>query len=103
MSRLGRIGREASRCRSVNADLRWDKLPVNAMKLRMTLKPQCLDTALAANRQADASRDVSGAPAAGLAPVASMGPSGGVSRNRWRTLSARRSKPQTEWQPYEAR
>jgi isocitrate/isopropylmalate dehydrogenase len=53
-------------------DVRWDKMPVDAMTLGMTLKPRCLMTVVATNRQADVLSDLSGAPASslGVAPIA---------------------------------
>lgn len=74
------------------------------MKLCMTLKTQCLDTVVAANRQADAFSDLTSALATDLAvaPVAGIGPEWRQMAQQMRTLSTRRSELLTGWQSYEA-
>ena len=42
-------------------DVRWDKMLVDAMTVRMTLDPQSLDTIVATNLHADILSDLAGA------------------------------------------
>lgn len=58
------------------ADVSWDKMLVDAMTVRMTLKPQSLDTIVATNLQADILSDLAGALAGslGVAPTANIDP-----------------------------
>ncbi len=57
-------------------DVTWDKMLVDAMTVRMTLKPQSLDTIVATNLQADILSDLAGALAGsiGVAPTANIDP-----------------------------
>lgn len=57
-------------------DVNWDKMLVDAMTVRMTLKPQTLDTIVATNLQADILSDLAGALAGsiGVAPTANIDP-----------------------------
>jgi len=57
-------------------DVRWDKLLVDAMTVRMTLDPQSLDTIVATNLHADILSDLAGALAGslGVAPTANIDP-----------------------------
>jgi tartrate dehydrogenase/decarboxylase / D-malate dehydrogenase len=57
-------------------DVAWDKMLVDAMTVRMTLKPQTLDTIVATNLHADILSDLAGALAGsiGLAPTANIDP-----------------------------
>jgi tartrate dehydrogenase/decarboxylase/D-malate dehydrogenase len=54
----------------------WDKMLVDAMTLRMTLRPQSLDTIVATNLHADILSDLAGALAGsiGVAPTANIDP-----------------------------
>jgi tartrate dehydrogenase/decarboxylase/D-malate dehydrogenase len=54
----------------------WDKTLVDAMTVRMTLKPQSLDTIVATNLHADILSDLAGALAGslGVAPTANIDP-----------------------------
>src|SRR5206468_3513751 len=58
-------------------DVTWDKMLVDAMTVRMTLKPQSLDTIVATNLHADILSDLAGALAGslGVAPTANLDPS----------------------------
>src|ERR1700759_4473167 len=58
------------------SDVTWDKMLVDAMTVRMTLKPQSLDTIVATNLHADILSDLAGALAGslGVAPTAHMNP-----------------------------
>ncbi|MFN3460259.1 MAG: tartrate dehydrogenase [Oceanibaculum sp.] len=58
------------------ADVTWDKMLVDAMTVRMTLKPQSLDTIVATNLHADILSDLAGALAGslGVAPTANIDP-----------------------------
>jgi tartrate dehydrogenase/decarboxylase/D-malate dehydrogenase len=58
------------------ADVSWDKMLVDAMTVRMTLKPQSLDTIVATNLHADILSDLAGALAGslGVAPTANINP-----------------------------
>jgi tartrate dehydrogenase/decarboxylase / D-malate dehydrogenase len=47
-------------------DVTWDKMLVDAMTVRMTLKPQSLDTIVATNLHADILSDLAGALAGSL-------------------------------------
>jgi tartrate dehydrogenase/decarboxylase / D-malate dehydrogenase len=57
-------------------DVTWDKVLVDAMTVRMTLKPQSLDTIVATNLHADILSDLAGALAGslGVAPTANIDP-----------------------------
>lgn len=57
-------------------DVVWDKMLVDAMTVRMTLKPQSLDTIVATNLHADILSDLAGALAGslGVAPTANIDP-----------------------------
>src|SRR6201981_4209833 len=57
-------------------DVTWDKMLVDAMTVRMTLKPQTLDTIVATNLHADILSDLAGALAGSLggAPTANLKP-----------------------------
>jgi tartrate dehydrogenase/decarboxylase/D-malate dehydrogenase len=57
-------------------DVTWDKMLVDAMTVRMTLKPRSLDTVVATNLHADILSDLAGALAGslGVAPTANIDP-----------------------------
>lgn len=57
-------------------DVAWDKMLVDAMTVRMTLRPQSLDTIVATNLHADILSDLAGALAGsiGVAPTANIDP-----------------------------
>ena len=57
-------------------DVRWDKMLVDAMTVRMTLQPETLDTIVATNLHADILSDLAGALAGsiGVAPTANIDP-----------------------------
>ncbi|MBY4632697.1 tartrate dehydrogenase [Rhizobium croatiense] len=57
-------------------EVTWDKMLVDAMTVRMTLKPQSLDTIVATNLHADILSDLAGALAGslGVAPTANIDP-----------------------------
>jgi len=57
-------------------DVAWDKMLVDAMTVRMTLKPESLDTIVATNLHADILSDLAGALAGslGVAPTANIDP-----------------------------
>ncbi|BCH21651.1 tartrate dehydrogenase [Mesorhizobium sp. L-8-10] len=57
-------------------DVAWDKMLVDAMTVRMALKPQSLDTIVATNLHADILSDLAGALAGslGVAPTANIDP-----------------------------
>ncbi|MGZ5829925.1 MAG: tartrate dehydrogenase [Xanthobacteraceae bacterium] len=57
-------------------DVIWDKMLVDAMTVRMTLKPQSLDTIVATNLHADILSDLAAALAGsiGIAPTANLNP-----------------------------
>lgn len=59
-------------------DVKWDKMLVDAMTMRMTLRPQSLDTIVATNLHADILSDLAGALAGslGVAPTANIDPQG---------------------------
>lgn len=59
-------------------DVSWDKMLVDAMTVRMTLKPASLDTIVATNLHADILSDLAGALAGsiGVAPTANIDPEG---------------------------
>ncbi|HYA71963.1 MAG TPA: tartrate dehydrogenase [Roseiarcus sp.] len=67
------IGAEVSR---EFADVTWDKMLVDAMTMRMTLKPASLDTIVASNLHADILSDLAAALAGslGIAPTANLNP-----------------------------
>lgn len=58
------------------ADVTWDKGLVDAMTVRMTLKPETLDTIVATNLHADILSDLAGALSGslGMAPTANLDP-----------------------------
>ena len=58
------------------SDVTWDKMLVDAMTVRMTLKPQSLDTIVATNLHADILSDLAGALAGslGVAPTGNIDP-----------------------------
>ncbi|HEV7335976.1 MAG TPA: tartrate dehydrogenase [Bosea sp. (in: a-proteobacteria)] len=57
-------------------DVRWDKMLVDAMTMRMTLRPETLDTIVATNLHADILSDLAAALAGslGIAPTANLNP-----------------------------
>ncbi|MCP4739716.1 MAG: tartrate dehydrogenase, partial [Bosea sp.] len=57
-------------------DVSWDKMLVDAMTMRMTLKPDTLDTIVATNLHADILSDLAAALAGslGIAPTANLNP-----------------------------
>src|SRR4029077_5248748 len=57
-------------------EVTWDKMLVDAMTVRMTLKPRSLDTIVATNLHADILSDLAGALAGslGVAPTANIDP-----------------------------
>jgi len=57
-------------------DVSWDKMLVDAMTLRMTIKPASLDTIVASNLHADILSDLAAALAGslGIAPTANLNP-----------------------------
>jgi tartrate dehydrogenase/decarboxylase/D-malate dehydrogenase len=57
-------------------DVAWDKILVDAMTMRMTLRPQTLDTIVATNLHADILSDLAAALAGslGIAPTANLNP-----------------------------
>src|SRR5438477_477686 len=57
-------------------DVAWDKMLVDAMTMRMTLKPQTIDTIVATNLHADILSDLAAALAGslGIAPTANLNP-----------------------------
>jgi tartrate dehydrogenase/decarboxylase/D-malate dehydrogenase len=57
-------------------DVSWDKMLVDAMTMRMTLRPQTLDTIVATNLHADILSDLAAALAGslGIAPTANLNP-----------------------------
>ena len=57
-------------------DVTWDKMLVDAMTARMTLRPQTLDTIVATNLHADILSDLAAALAGslGIAPTANINP-----------------------------
>jgi tartrate dehydrogenase/decarboxylase/D-malate dehydrogenase len=57
-------------------DVTWDKMLVDAMTVRMVMKPQSLDTIVATNLHADVLSDLAGALAGsiGVAPTANIDP-----------------------------
>jgi tartrate dehydrogenase/decarboxylase / D-malate dehydrogenase len=59
-------------------DVTWDKMLVDAMTVRMTLKPESLDTIVATNLHADILSDLAAALAGsiGVAPTANLNPEG---------------------------
>ncbi|MGD0561684.1 MAG: tartrate dehydrogenase [Roseiarcus sp.] len=67
------IGAEVSR---EFADVAWDKMLVDAMTMRMTIKPASLDTIVASNLHADILSDLAAALAGslGIAPTANLNP-----------------------------
>ena len=62
-------------------DVTWDKMLVDAMTMRMALKPQTLDTIVATNLHADILSDLAAALAGslGIAPTANLNPERTVS------------------------
>ena len=57
-------------------DVAWDKMLVDAMTMRMVLRPETLDTIVATNLQADILSDLAAALAGslGVAPTANLNP-----------------------------
>jgi tartrate dehydrogenase/decarboxylase/D-malate dehydrogenase len=57
-------------------DVRWDRMLVDAMTVRMTLRPQSIDTVVASNLHADILSDLAAALAGslGIAPTANLNP-----------------------------
>jgi tartrate dehydrogenase/decarboxylase/D-malate dehydrogenase len=57
-------------------DVKWDKMLVDAMTMRMTMKPASLDTIVATNLHADILSDLAAALAGslGIAPTANLNP-----------------------------
>jgi len=57
-------------------DVTWDKMLVDAMTMRMTMRPQTLDTIVATNLHADILSDLAAALAGslGIAPTANLNP-----------------------------
>lgn len=57
-------------------DVTWDKMLVDAMTMRMTLRPRSIDTVVATNLHADILSDLAGALAGslGVAPTANIDP-----------------------------
>src|ERR1700748_3717791 len=57
-------------------DVTWDKMLVDAMTMRMTLRPETLDTVVATNLHADILSDLAAALAGslGIAPTANLNP-----------------------------
>ena len=57
-------------------DVTWDKMLVDAMTVRMTMKPQSIDTIVATNLHADILSDLAAALAGsmGIAPTANLNP-----------------------------
>ena len=57
-------------------DVRWDKMLVDAMTVRMTLKPQSIDTIVATNLHADILSDLAASLAGslGIAATANLNP-----------------------------
>jgi len=57
-------------------DVAWDKMLVDAMTVRMTMKPRSLDTIVATNLHADILSDLAAALAGsiGIAPTANLNP-----------------------------
>ena len=58
------------------SDVNWDKMLVDAMTVRMTLKPESIDTVVATNLHADILSDLAAALAGslGIAPTANLNP-----------------------------
>jgi tartrate dehydrogenase/decarboxylase/D-malate dehydrogenase len=58
------------------ADVTWDKMLVDAMTMRMVMRPQTLDTIVATNLHADILSDLAAALAGslGIAPTANLNP-----------------------------
>jgi tartrate dehydrogenase/decarboxylase / D-malate dehydrogenase len=57
-------------------DVTWDKMLVDAMTMRMTMKPETIDTVVATNLHADVLSDLAAALAGslGIAPTANLNP-----------------------------
>ena len=66
----------ASEIASEFKDVTWDKMLVDAMTMRLTLRPQTLDTIVATNLHADILSDLAAALAGslGVAPTANLNP-----------------------------
>lgn len=66
----------ANRVAAEYPDVTWDKMLVDAMTVRMTLKPETLDTIVATNLHADILSDLAAALAGslGIAPTANLNP-----------------------------
>ena len=74
--RHGDVGRDRGRGGAQFPDVTWDKMLVDAMTMRMTLRPQTLDTIVATNLHADILSDLAAALAGslGIAPTANLNP-----------------------------
>jgi tartrate dehydrogenase/decarboxylase/D-malate dehydrogenase len=57
-------------------DVTWDKMLVDAMTMRMVMRPQSIDTIVATNLHADILSDLAAALAGsiGIAPTANLNP-----------------------------
>jgi tartrate dehydrogenase/decarboxylase/D-malate dehydrogenase len=57
-------------------DVKWDKMLVDAMTMRMVMRPQSIDTVVATNLHADILSDLAAALAGslGIAPTANLNP-----------------------------
>jgi tartrate dehydrogenase/decarboxylase/D-malate dehydrogenase len=66
----------AAEVASAFPDVTWDKMLVDAMTMRMVLKPQSIDTVIATNLHADILSDLAAALAGspGVAPTANLNP-----------------------------
>jgi tartrate dehydrogenase/decarboxylase/D-malate dehydrogenase len=66
----------AAQVASSYPDITWDKMLVDAMTVRMTMKPETLDTIVATNLHADILSDLAAALAGsiGIAPTANINP-----------------------------
>src|SRR5262249_50315834 len=83
-------------------DVTWDKMLVDAMTMRMTLKPQTLDTIVATNLHADILSDLAAALAGslGIAPTAAdprRPPTSTRSGNSPPSPSRSTARPSTSW------
>jgi tartrate dehydrogenase/decarboxylase/D-malate dehydrogenase len=76
-------------------DVIWDKMLVDAMTMRMVMRPETIDTVVATNLHADVLSDLAAALAGslGIAPTANLNP-GGPSL---RCLSRSTGRRSTSW------
>ena len=76
-------------------DVTWDKMLVDAMTMRMVIKPQSIDTVVATNLHADILSDLAAALAGslGIAPTANLNPE----RTFPRCSSRSTARPSTSW------